>query len=118
TEHRAVFDAHDRSSYGDGDFRRLVADLALRPAALFDLGHGADHEFLGVGEALRDELDVHGGFAPLSGALAIETLRSGEDKRICQQIECDGETSTLNTHAKLVFFKGIAAIFPDGHASS
>ncbi len=72
---------------------------------------------LGVGQALTDDLDVHGRLAGLAGALAINPMLTHQHQRIRQQIQGDGQTPALQAHAKLVLFEGVFAIVIDGHAS-
>jgi hypothetical protein len=63
-------------------------------------------------------LDVHGGFAGLASALAINAVLAGEDKGVGEQVEGNGKAAALDAHAELMLFKRFAVVFPNGHASS
>lgn len=83
----------------------------------FQLGHDARDQFLGVGEALADDLDVHGWFAGLAGALAVDAVLAYQHQGVGQQIQGDGQTPALQAHAEFVLFKGVFTIVINGHAS-
>ena len=61
-------------------------------------------------------LNVHGRFPGLPGALAVDSVLADQHHRIGQQIERDRKAAAFQPHAKFVFFECLAAVVIDGHS--
>ena len=63
-------------------------------------------------------MNVHGGLAGLTRALAINAVLTDEDECVCQDIERYGEASPWYAHHEFVFFEFLAAVVIDAHTVS
>ena len=90
----------------------------VRTAAFIflEFHHHTGNQLLGVGDALVDQLNVHGGLARLPRALAIDAVLADQHQGVGQQIERDRQTSPLPPHLEFVLFEGVLAVVEDGHA--
>ena len=84
---------------------------------LFQLGHYAGDQFLGVVDGFRDDLDIHRRLTRLSRALAIDTVLTDQYKGICKNIQSHRETSPWNSHHEFVLFQ-LVPYGPDRRSSS
>jgi len=65
-----------------------------------------------------DDLNIHGRFARLTSALAIDAVLAHQHQRIRDQIERHRQASPLQSHPKFVFFERGLAVVIDRHAST
>jgi len=72
---------------------------------LLQLFHHALDQFLGVGQALHDDLDVHHGPAGPALALAIDAVLANKRHCICDRVHGHGEPPARHAHHGLVVFQ-------------
>ena len=78
----------------------------------------AGDELFGVRKALGDELDVHGRFAELTDALAVDSVLADEHQSIGDAVEGDGEATAVAAHHEFVLFEIFATLLVNRHQPS
>ena len=87
-----------------------IAMAGLRPVHLFKFGHHACNQIFRVNNRLGDDLNIHGRFARLAHALAIDAMLSNQDQCVSQDVESNGEPSARHTHHEFMFFDFVTAL--------
>src|SRR5579872_6052433 len=85
-----------------------ISDLQVRD-------HGRN-ELLRVADGLADNLNVHGGFARRTGALAIDSVLAHQDQRVGEDIHRDGQLPARFPHHELVLIELFTTLFEYAHA--
>ena len=82
---------------------------------LLQLFHHALDQFLGIGETLHNELNVHHGLARLALALAVDAVLAHERHGIGDGVHGDGQPAAGNAHHGLVMLQFFLLFVEYGH---